>query len=196
MRETLPLHRVHEAVFEFCRGRADAIVFGAQAVNVQVSEPRMTQDVDLLSAEPRRLAEELAAALHGQFHVAIRVCEIKAEVGYRVYQVRTEGPRHLADVRKLEKQLDFIEIDGVRYVGLVPLIAMKVCALARRRAAPKGATDLADLRRLLLAHPELVVDPERVEDEIRALHGGDEASAAWRELVSTPIPRDDEDEGY
>ena len=25
MRESLPLHRIHEAIFEFCRGRSDAV---------------------------------------------------------------------------------------------------------------------------------------------------------------------------
>jgi hypothetical protein len=49
MREPLPLARIHDAVFEFLRGRTDAVVFGAQAVNAYVSEPRMTQDVDILS---------------------------------------------------------------------------------------------------------------------------------------------------
>ena len=49
MRETLPLSKIHEAVLEFLQGREDVVLFGAQAVNAYVSEPRMTQDVDLLS---------------------------------------------------------------------------------------------------------------------------------------------------
>ena len=36
MHEPLPLHRVQEAIIDFCRGRQDAVVFGAQAVNVYV----------------------------------------------------------------------------------------------------------------------------------------------------------------
>lgn len=51
MHEPVPLASVHEAIFEFCRGRADATVFGAQAVNFHVPVPRMSQDVDLLSPE-------------------------------------------------------------------------------------------------------------------------------------------------
>ena len=35
-----------ESVLEFLRGREDAVVFGAQAVNANVPEPCMTQDID------------------------------------------------------------------------------------------------------------------------------------------------------
>jgi hypothetical protein len=34
MREQLPLATIHDVVLEFLRGRDDAVVFGAQAVNV------------------------------------------------------------------------------------------------------------------------------------------------------------------
>ena len=36
MREPLPLSTIHEAVLEFLRGRDDAVLFGAQAVNAYV----------------------------------------------------------------------------------------------------------------------------------------------------------------
>lgn len=49
MRETLPFATIQEAVLEFLRGRDDAVVFGAQAVNAYVQEPRMSQDIDRLS---------------------------------------------------------------------------------------------------------------------------------------------------
>lgn len=49
MREQLPLAMIHEAVLEFLRGREDVVVFGAQAVNAHVSEPRMSQDINLLT---------------------------------------------------------------------------------------------------------------------------------------------------
>ena len=47
-REPLPLATIQSAVLEFLRGRKDAVLFGAQAVNAYVREPRMIQDVDLL----------------------------------------------------------------------------------------------------------------------------------------------------
>lgn len=49
MREPLPLAQIQEAVLEFLKGREDAVLFEAQAVNAYTNEPRMTQDVDLLS---------------------------------------------------------------------------------------------------------------------------------------------------
>ena len=59
MHEPLPLSKIQEAVLEFLQGRDDAVLFGAQAVNAYVSEPRMTQDVDILSTRAKALAEEL-----------------------------------------------------------------------------------------------------------------------------------------
>jgi hypothetical protein len=63
MREPLPLATIQDAVLEFLRGRTDAVLFGAQAVNAYVDEPRMTQDVDILSPRAAELAEELRAYL-------------------------------------------------------------------------------------------------------------------------------------
>ena len=56
MREPLPLARIHDAVFEFLRGRTDAVVIGAQAVNAYVEESRMTQSVDILSIRASKFA--------------------------------------------------------------------------------------------------------------------------------------------
>src|SRR6266446_810856 len=49
MREPLPMATINDAVLEFLRGRDDAVVFGAQAVNAYVGEPRLSQDIDLVS---------------------------------------------------------------------------------------------------------------------------------------------------
>jgi hypothetical protein len=76
MHEPVPIHRVQEAIFEFCRGHADVVVFGAQAVNVYAPIARMTQDVDLLSSHPREIAEALAQAVGDHFHIAARVREV------------------------------------------------------------------------------------------------------------------------
>ena len=59
MREPLPLAKIHDAVLEFLRGRDDAVLFGAQAVNAYVEEPRMTQDVNILSTRAKELADEI-----------------------------------------------------------------------------------------------------------------------------------------
>ena len=52
MREPLPLATIHRAVLEYLRDVEDAVLFGAQAVNAYVDEPRMTQDVDIVSLAP------------------------------------------------------------------------------------------------------------------------------------------------
>ena len=59
MGERLPLATIHDAVLEFLRGRDDAALYGAQAVNAYVDEARMTQDVDILSPRAAELAEEI-----------------------------------------------------------------------------------------------------------------------------------------
>jgi hypothetical protein len=59
LREPLPLTTIQETMLEFLRGREDVAVFGAQAVNAYVDEPRMTQSIDLLSLHAKEFAEEL-----------------------------------------------------------------------------------------------------------------------------------------
>ena len=97
MREPLPLAIIHEELLDFLGGRKDVVLFGAQAVNAYVSEPRMTQDIDLLSTDAKNLAEELKSFLSEKFHIAVRICEI-GDKGLRIYQVRKEGNRHLIDI--------------------------------------------------------------------------------------------------
>src|SRR5436853_2008433 len=87
MSEPLPLAEIQNAVLEFLRDRDDGVVFGAQAVNAYVSEPRMTQDVDVLSTRAAELAEELREHLSQRFHIAIRVREIGEGRGYRLFQI-------------------------------------------------------------------------------------------------------------
>src|SRR5206468_363902 len=88
MREPLPLATLQEAVLEFLRGRTDAVLFGAQAVNAYVDEPRMTQDVDILSHRAGDLAEELRDHLNQKFQIELHVRTVSGGVGYRIYQVR------------------------------------------------------------------------------------------------------------
>ena len=59
MRETLPLSKIQAAILEFLQGRNYVVLFGAQAVNAYTNEPRMTQDVVLLSTRADESAEEL-----------------------------------------------------------------------------------------------------------------------------------------
>ncbi|HAG83779.1 MAG TPA: hypothetical protein DCL61_22185, partial [Cyanobacteria bacterium UBA12227] len=99
--EPLPLTTIQAAVFEFLRNRDDVVVFGAQAVNAYVGEPRMTQDIDLMSVRAEELVQELREYLSEQFHIAVRVREVKEGQGYRLYQVHKSGNRDLVDMRKV-----------------------------------------------------------------------------------------------
>src|ERR1700691_3559537 len=101
MREPLPLATIHDAVLEFLRGRDDAALFGAQAVNAYVDEPRMTQDVDILSTRAKSLAEELRQRLTQAFHIAVRIREVAHGSGFRIYQLREPKNRPLVDVRQV-----------------------------------------------------------------------------------------------
>ncbi len=85
MHESLPLSEIHEAVFEFIRRRDDVALFGAHAVNAYVSEPRMTQDVDLVSPRAETFTNELRDFLNRRFHIAVRIRKIASGRGYRLY---------------------------------------------------------------------------------------------------------------
>jgi hypothetical protein len=83
-REPLPLATIHDAVLEFLRGRDDAVLYGAQAVNAYVKQSRMTQDVDIASNRAEELADELCRFLNKRFHIAVRVRRVREGLGYRI----------------------------------------------------------------------------------------------------------------
>lgn len=155
MRDPLPLATIHAAILEFLRARPDAVLFGAQAVNAYVDEPRMTQDVDILSTRARELAEELRAHLAAEFTIATRVGEVAGGTGFRVYQVRQPKNRHLADVRPVAAMPPTRVIGGINVPTPEELIARKVIGLTQRLAQPKGDTDRRDLKLLLLSRIEV-----------------------------------------
>ncbi|MCY2991110.1 MAG: hypothetical protein NTY19_25010 [Planctomycetota bacterium] len=196
MGERLPLATIHDAVLEFLRGRDDAAVFGAQAVNAYVDEPRMTQDVDILSTRASEFAEELRAYLAQRFHVAMRVRTVKQGVGYRLYQVRKPRNRHLVDVRRVQELPPCNRFHEVLVATPAELISHKVLSLVSRRNTAKGFTDAADLRRLLLAFPELKHAIGSVTDALQAAGASEQALDAWRELVAQEIVPDDEESGF
>lgn len=99
MRGPLPLATVHDAVLEFLRGRDDAVLYGAQAVNAYVDEARMTQDVHILSPRAAELAQEIREYLNERFQIAVRVRKVRGGLGYRIYQLQKPKNRHLVDVR-------------------------------------------------------------------------------------------------
>ena len=84
MKEPVPLAVIQAAILELLRSRKDAVLFGAQAVNAYCDEPRMTQDVDILSSNARALADAIRDVIAKKFHLAIRVRELASGRDYRV----------------------------------------------------------------------------------------------------------------
>jgi hypothetical protein len=194
-REPLPLATIHHAVLEFLRGRDDAVVFGAQAVNAYVNEPRMTQDIDLLSSRAKEFAQELRDYLSRRFHIAVRVRQVSEGRGYRVFQVRKAGNRHLVDVRPVETLPSARRIAQVLVIAPAELIASKVIAYHHRRGKPKSGTDWRDLAMLLLKFPELKRAPGPVVDCLRVAGADPAVLTVWQELVAQEIrPADEDDE--
>ncbi len=191
--EPLPLSRIQGAVLEFLQGRDDAVLFGAQAVNAYVSEPRATQDVDIMSNRAHEFAEELRHHLSERFHIAVRVREVK-DKGLRLYQVRKEGNRHLVDVRIVSGLPESQSIESVAVLTPVELIASKVSSFISRYGKDKSWTDRRDLAVLLRRFPEL----REVEGDVSALlikQNADEKTLSfWRELAEQELVAENEDD--
>jgi hypothetical protein len=199
-REKLPLATIQNAVLEFLRGRNDAVVFGAQAVNAYVKEPRMTQAVDLLSPRAEELAKELQYHLKEKFHIAVRVREIGEGKGHRLYQgyarrVQKSGNRHLVDIRPVAALPPNKRIAKILVVTPAELIASKVIAYHQRRGKPKSGTDWRDLAMLLLTFPELKRETGPVVERLQAAGVEQAVLEVWKELVTQEMkPAADEDE--
>ena len=185
MREPHPLAVIQDAVLEFLRGRDDAVLYGAQAVNAYVQESRMTQDVDIASTRALELAEELRKYLNEKFHIAVRVRKVREGLGYRIYQVRKPENRHLVDVRPVEELPPHQRVRKVLVVTPPELIAGKVSAFTRRSGKPKAGTDWRDLANLLLTFPELKQEEGPVADRLRAMGAAEAVMTAWAETLNT-----------
>jgi len=196
VREPLPLGTLQNAVLEFLRGRNDAVVFGAQAVNAYVNEPRMTQDLDLLSSSAEDLAEELRNHLHKRFRIAVRVRRVSQGRGLRLFQVRKSGNRHLVDIRSVEKLPAAKRIAGVLVIAPTDLIANKVIAYHQRRGQPKSGTDWRDLAMLLLKFPELKRDSGPVVERLQAAGASPDVLAVWKNLVAQELRPTEKDDKF
>lgn len=195
MREPLPLATIHDAVLDFLRGRTDAVLFGAQAVNAYVDEPRATQDVDVMSTRAADLAEDIRAHLNQKFHIAVRVRNVRDGLGYRIFQLRKPESRHLVDVRPVPAFPPTRVVDEVMVVAPAELVANKVTAFHRRQGKPKAFSDRRDLAVLLLAFPELKSEHGAVLDRLQAAGADAAVLAAWRDVVAADVtPEDDADE--
>jgi len=194
--EPLPLATIHAAVLEFLQGRDDMVLVGAHAVNGYVDEPRMTQDVDLVSCRARDLAEELKGHLNQMFHMDACIREAAQGKGFRLFQIRKAGNRHLVDVRPVGSLPPAQRIEGVLVISPADLVAQKVMAYHQRRGQPKSWTDRRDLAVLLLKFPELKRDSGAVGDCLQAAGAEPAVLAAWREFVAQDIRPEDDEEAF
>ena len=196
MRESLPLATIHDAVLDFLKGRDDAVLFGAQAVNAYVDEPRMTQDVDIQSYRAAELAEEIRHYLGQKFSIAVRVREVVEGVGYRVYQIQKPKNRHLVDLRQTDPLPPSRRVEDILVVTPPELIANKVAAFVTRRGSAKSFTDRRDLVVLFLTFPDLKSDAGPVRERLIAQGATSSVLTAWTELVAEEIREEDDEAGY
>jgi hypothetical protein len=196
MREPLPLGTIHDAVLEFLRGRTDAVLFGAQAVNAYVDEARMTQDVDILSTRAAELAEELRAHLADRFHIAARIRAVAGGKGYRIFQLRQPKNRHLVDVRQVAEFPPTQIVAEVLVLVPEELVAQKILSYSRRNAQPKGDTDRRDLKVLLLTYPHLKANTGPVLDRLHAAGAAPQAIEEWHRLVASEIQPEEPDDEF
>jgi len=193
MHEPLPLSTIQTAVLEFLQGRDDAVLFGAQAVNAYVDESRATQDVDIMSADAAELADELREYLSERFHIAVRVREIAGK-GFRVYQTRKEGNRHLVDIRLQEPMPETNVIENVRVLTPAELIVSKVLSYDSRRGKPKSGTDWRDAAVLLRQFPHYKVADGEISQRLLDKDASATAMKSWQQLVEQDLTEDEDDD--
>jgi len=142
------------------------------------------------------LAEEVREFLSERFHIAVRVRTIGEGKGYRVFQVRKEGNRHLVDIRPVTSLPESQLVEDVPIVSPPTLIALKVAAYHTRRGNPKAFLDRRDLAVLLLAFPDLKREFGAVDDSLKSLGVSEEVLSSWRELVAEDIRAIEDDEEF
>jgi hypothetical protein len=196
MQEQLPLATIQQAILEFLQNRDDTVLFGAQAVNAYVGEPRMTQDIDLLSYRAAALSEELRDYLRQRFHIAVRIREVSGGKGFRLYQVQKGGNRHLVDLRAVEELPTANRIEQILVMAPTELIASKVISYYQRRGKPKAGTDWRDLALLLLKFPELKEEAGTVKDSLVAAGAAPEVLSLWQDIVTTEIEAEEDDDEF
>jgi hypothetical protein len=150
----------------------------------------------LISTRAAELAEAIRTMLAERFQIAVRIREVKAGLGYRIYQLQKTGNRHLVDIRAVEVLPASERIEKVSVMAPASLIAYKVIAFYQRCGQPKAGTDWRDIAMLLLAFPNLKSEPETVAMELIKANAGSEIIDVWRDLVQQEIKPMNEDEDF
>lgn len=196
MHEQLPLAVAHAAALEFLQGRNDIVVFGAQAVNAYVSEPRMTQETDVMAADADAVATEIRDYLQARFHIAVRTRSAGGGRGFRVFQSRESGNRYLVDVHGVATLPASETIEQVSVMAPPDLIAAKVTAYTRRRGQPKSGTDWRDIAMLFLRFPELKERDGVVAERLVSAKAQPDVIETWTQFADNAIVAADDDEYF
>lgn len=184
LQEKIPLATIQNAAMEFLRGREDAVVFGAHAVNAYVKEKRATQELDLLSTRTAKLATELRDHLNRRLRIFLLIRRLNRSEGRRIYQASREGNQALIDIRPVPQLPPAQRLAQVLFMEPPELIASKVMAFHHRRDKPKGDMDWRDLAKLLLTFPELKSDFGTVLERLQAAGAEEAAIEEWEKLVA------------
>jgi hypothetical protein len=126
----------------------------------------------------------------------VRIRTVREGLGYRLYQVRKAGDRHLVDSRPVETLPSHRRIEDIQTTDPVGLIAGKITTYHQRRNRPKAGTEWRDLAMLLLAFPDLKCDPGPVSERLMEDGANEATMAAWREVVESKIEPQDEDSEF
>ncbi len=156
----------------------------------------MTQDVDVMSTRAEDLAEEIRVNLSERFHIAVRTRIIGGGKGYRLFQIRKAGNRHLVDVRPVASLPESRVVEDVLVPAPPQLIALKVMSYHGRRGQPKAGTDWRDLALLLLTFPELKTESGPVSEALRSFDAGRDVMNEWADLVRQEIKTPNEDDEF
>ncbi len=194
MASEIPLAEIHRHVMKFLQERSDVALFGAQAVNVYVDVPRMTQDVDVMALSGEEFSKELCSFLHDSLRIAVRVRTVASGKGFRVYQLVAPSNRHLVDVRQVSELPPCQSVEGILVVQPAELMALKLISMSMRTNTPKGLTDQADLMRLILTFPEHRLIEGVVSRALQQLSAPEQAYEAWKSLVENSILPDSDDD--
>lgn len=184
LQEKIPLATIQNAAMEFLRGREDAVVFGAHAVNAYVKEKRATQELDLLSTRTAKLATELRDHLNRRLRIFLLIRRLNRSEGRRIYQASREGNHALIDIRPVPQLPPAQRLTQVLFMEPAELIASKVMAFHHRRDKPKSDMDWRDLAKLLLTFPELKSEGSAVMERLQAAGAEEAVLAVWKELIT------------
>ncbi len=195
-REPLPLAIIHDVVLEFLRGRTDAVLWGTQAINAYIDQPRMSQCVDILSPRAAELAEELRVLPCGRFQMEVRTRNEGSGIPYRLEQVRKPKNRLLVVVRNIESIPVHQVIEEVLVAQPTDLICQRVASMTNHPGTAREMMELSDIYRLLLAFPKLKSWKGQVTDRLRESGAPNFVLDAWREIVDTEIEAEDERAGF